>query len=476
MTTALASPSDLARQLRAGPFTRQTWRESLYLVGATVLSAVAVGVVWVTVLTGPAVAITVIGLPVVALVVALELRAARRLGSAQRRMVARTFGEWVVAPPHLRRRPGLWGWFRSSLTDADGWRAVGYLVLTFPLKAVALWLTVLGWAYGIAWATYPLWWAAFSPSKVDPSGHQHTAGVVLGEWFADSWPKALLVAAMGAVILWAVPWVARGMAAVDRAAVRWLLAPRAADRRVAELEERRAHAVSDSAATLRRVERDLHDGTQARLVALAMQLDQAREHLAAAAATGADASAEATADPDATVEDTADPDATVEDATTPFDDLTAARALLDSAHRNATDAITELRDVTRSIHPPALDVGLDTALATLVAGAAIPVRLRADLPRRPSPAVETIAYFCVAELLTNVAKHSGAATAWVDATEDGDRLRLRVIDDGSGGATVTEGRGLAGLIDRVADVDGRLMVDSPSGGPTIVTVDLPVLA
>ncbi len=444
--TAVAVPeSPLARVMRAGPFTRRTGHELVYLAVATVTCAVASAVAYVTVVTGPFVAVTVIGIPVLALLVVVELRLARRLAAAQRGLVRRLLGERVIAPPRLRTRPGLWGWLRSSLADADGWRAVAYLVITFPPKVAALWVTAVGWFLGVRSALYPLWWAAFSPRRVDAAGRTHQAGVALGQWFADSLPKALLVAVFGVGVLWAVPWIARVVAIVDRAAVRWLLGPRAADRRVAELEERRAHAIEDSAATLRRVERDLHDGTQARLVALAMQLDQAREHLAGTDPAG------------------------VGD-----DDVAAARTLLDTAHRNATDAIVELRDVTSSIHPPALDVGLDTALATLAARSAVPVRVRTSLPQRPAPAVETIAYFCVAELLTNVAKHSGAGTAWVDAVEEGARLRLRVMDDGTGGATVSRGRGLAGLVERVADADGRLAVDSPPGGPTIVTVDLPV--
>ena len=251
-------------------------------------------------------------------------------------------------------------------------------------------------------------------------------------------PKALLVSAVGLILLWTVPWIARGIVALDRVAMPALLGPGVAEQQVAEVEQRRAHAVEDSAAALRRVERDLHDGAQARLVAVAMQLDMAREQLA----------------------DDGDP--------------ASALALVEQAHRNATDAIAELREVTRSIHPPALDRGLDTALATLAARSPVPVRVHVGLDARPAPAVETIAYFCAAELLANVAKHSGAHRAALDVTAAGDWMRLQVTDDGAGGATVRPGGGLDGLVSRVGTVYGRLTIQSPAGGPTAVTVDLPV--
>ena len=438
--------SPLRRIWRAGPFTRRVGGELVYLAATTLVASVAAVAAWATIVTAPFIAITVILLPVLALIVILELRMARRLGGLQRRLAARGLDLEVPGPPPFRRQPGLWGWFRSSLTDVDGWRAVAFLVATFPAKALALWATFVGWRAGLAWATYPVWWSALDPHQTDANGVRHHAGVSFGYWFADTVLEALLVTLLGLAVLWAVVWVARGLAALDRSAIRWLLTPREADRRVQEAQEQRAHAVEDAAATLRRIERDLHDGAQARLVAMAMQLDMAREQLAAAAAGNGEVSPE----------------------------LAEARVLLDTAHRNATDAITELREVTRSIHPPALDLGLDTALATLAARSAVPVHLRTDLPHRPSPPVETIAYYCVAELLTNVAKHSGARTAWVDAVEHGDRLELRVTDDGAGGARLADGRGLAGLADRVATVDGRLSLRSPPGGPTVATVDLPV--
>jgi signal transduction histidine kinase len=277
-----------------------------------------------------------------------------------------------------------------------------------------------------------------------------------GELYIETWPRALAVAGVGLVVLLVLPWVIRTTACLCRFLVRNLLGPGWAGRmtaRVHDLEDTRARAVDDSASTLRRIERDLHDGTQARLVALALQLDMVRETLGGTDGTGSPG-----------------------DAGERERDVRRALDLVDSAHRNATDAITELREVTRSIHPPALDRGLDAALATLAARAPVPTALSASIPTRPSAAIETIAYFCVAELLANVARHSGATRATVDVTQDDDgRLHLAVADDGSGGAAVgPEGRGgLAGLAERLRTVDGSLGIASPPGGPTVVTVELP---
>jgi signal transduction histidine kinase len=214
-------------------------------------------------------------------------------------------------------------------------------------------------------------------------------------------------------------------------------------RRVHELEQSRAHVVDDSAARLRRIERDLHDGAQAQMVAVAMKLGLAREKLGGAL-TG-----------------TVPPD------------LERVLELVDAAHRGAKEAIAELRDLARGIHPSVLDHGLGTALTTLAARSDVPVELAVDLPERPSAAIETIAYFCAAELLTNVGKHSGARHATLAAVRVPGLLQLRVSDDGSGGARLEARGGLAGLAERISTVDGRLRVSSPRGGPTVVTVELP---
>ena len=161
-------------------------------------------------------------------------------------------------------------------------------------------------------------------------------------------------------------------------------------------------------------------------------------------------------------------------------DLERIRELVDAAHLGAKEALVELRELVRGIHPPVLDTGLGEALATLAAGSAIPVTVTAEVSDRPSPAIESIAYFCAAELLTNAIKHSRAnkidITAGIAGSDHGRTLRLQVSDDGIGGAETGTGSGLTGLRRRVGTVDGKLNVDSPPGGPTEITVELPMTA
>src|SRR5450631_2141064 len=258
--------------------------------------------------------------------------------------------------------------------------------------AVSLWLFFLG----VILCSYGFWWGA-------------------------------LVIAVGALELWI--------------AYRLLVAP--LPQRGRELEQSRAHLVDDSAARLRQIERDRHDGAQAQMVAVAMKVGLATKKLGG-----------------------------MTDGTGQSD-LDRVLELVAAAHRGAKEAITELRDLARGIHPPVLDHGLGIALTTLAARSDLPVELVVDLPERPSAAIETIAYFCAAELLTNVSKHSGARHATLEAVHMPGLLRVRVGDDGRGGARVEARGGLAGLAERIKTVDGRLQLSSPPGGPTAVTVELP---
>ena len=210
----------------------------------------------------------------------------------------------------------------------------------------------------------------------------------------------------------------------------------AAAERARELQEQRARAVDASAARLRRIERDLHDGAQVRLAALAMTLGEIKENLEQSG-----------------------------------DERTLA--LAGAAHENAKDTLAELRDLARGIHPPVLDRGLGPALGILAGTSAIPVGLTVSLAERPSPAIEAMAYFCAAELLANATKHSGASRVSIAVREQDSGLAMAVTDDGVGGARRATGGGLAGLRERVQTVDGRLDVDSPPGGPTIITIELP---
>jgi signal transduction histidine kinase len=289
----------------------------------------------------------------------------------------------------------------------------------------------------------------FTPSRPDPQafGARHVKGVAVSRWVATLCfvIAAVVLMALGYWLgaLFFLPAVLNGSLAY--LVPRWNLlrdAPKNVER-VRELQRSRALVVDDAAARLRRIEQDLHDGAQAQMVAVVMKLGLAREHLSTSAAKRGGA------------------------------DLERARELVDAAHRGAMEAITELRDLARGIHPPALDEGLGAALAGLAARSDPPVELVVHLPERPSHAIETIAYFCAAELLTNAAKYSGAQRAKLEVLHQPGLVTMRVSDDGTGGARLEPGGGLAGLAERVKTVDGRLQIESPAGGPTVITVELP---
>ena len=259
--------------------------------------------------------------------------------------------------------------------------------------------------------------------------------------------NVVLGVALLASVPWAGPLALLGVLPLAGAAlIFWTVYRLQQDsvRRVQELERSRTSLVDDSAARLRQIERDLHDGAQAQMVAVTMKLGLAVKKLGG-----------------------------MTDGTGQTD-LDRALELVVAAHRGAKEAIAELRDLCRGIHPTVLDQGLGIALTTLAARSDLPVETVIDLPERPSAAIETIAYFCAAELLTNVTKHSGARHATLEAVHvPGLQLRVRVSDDGCGGAQAGARGGLAGLADRIRAVDGRLQLSSPPGGPSVVTVELP---
>jgi signal transduction histidine kinase len=395
----------------------------------------------------------------VALVLLVAPPAARRLGAACRFLVHRLLGERVAPPPAARRGRGLAGRPAATLRDAAGWRATAYLMLLKPLVALLQLYAVAFWVIGVINMSYPFWWGLF---------RNHAPGVRLrpvpvltpfGEFQVHALPGTFRVFVIGAALVACAPWLTRAAASLDRRLIRVLLGPAGMAARVRDLERTRARAVDDTAALLRQVERDLHDGAQVRLAALALNLGMAREKLGDGDGDGDGDGADAGDAPD----------------------IAALRELVDAAHRGAKDALAELRDLAKGLHPPALDNGLSDALATLAASSAIPVELTADIPYRPTPAIETIAYFCAAELLANAAKHSHATTIEVQATAGEAAARdaalvLVVADDGVGGADPAAGSGLAGLARRASTVDGRIDIASPPGGPTRVTVVLPLRA
>jgi signal transduction histidine kinase len=426
--------------LRAS-FSRRTLFEFGYLLLAAPLAIIGFAFVAVSTVLGVGLAVTFIGLPLLA----ASGRLARAFGALDRRQARNLLAETIKPPLPLVSSPGFFGWFQSALTDRVAWRTRLYLLVKLPVALFGCYASVVVLVQGLAWSTYPLWWQLSSPgptyhgSVIDP-------GALIGRggngWFADSWPTALLVMLLGFALLLIFAWVVRAMAWLQRLLMRALLGRGSRRERLLELEAARTQVVDNSAATLRRIERDLHDGTQAQLAVLAMTLGQAKEKLEHR------------------------PDV-------PFDPA-GALGLVDTAHRQTKEALTELRDIARGIHPPALDVGLDAALTTLVSRSAIPAVFHADLTARSSQAIETIAYYSVAELLANAAKHSEASRILIEARTAEGWLWLQVSDDGIGGARPGAGSGLIGLHDRVRAVDGQLRISSPVGGPTTIDVQLPV--
>jgi len=419
------------------PLTRRTVRELLYC-GLGGLAGVAG--FWITIVMlalGLTISASILGTVIGLLLLTLALRVSRRLGALHRRLAGWLLRYRVEAPPKFQPGTGILGRLDKRLRDRAAWRAVSYSLIKLPVAAVQLYATTTA-CIGLVDITYPVDWVLFR--------HQATGPMVVvfpfpfsGTFNVYGFAGTYLAALAGVVCVLAGTWLARAVNVGDRRLVRALLGPSSMAERVSELERTRTLAVEDSAAALRRVERDLHDGAQMRLAALAMNLGMAREKLD-------------------------DDDATV-------------RELLDAAHRNAVDALADLRDLARGIHPPALDNGLPSALATLAASSAIPASVSADVGSRPAPAIETIAYFCAAELMANAIKHSYANQIKINIfTERSGVLCLEVTDDGIGGADAARGSGLTGLAQRVSTVDGHLELSSPPGGPTTVTVKLPLRA
>jgi signal transduction histidine kinase len=434
----------LTRAALREPFSRRARREVLFCLAGVLVGLAVLAVIVALLAPGTAESVSraaTITLVLVPLVLATGT--ARRLGAAYRRLAERLLGERIPPPPPARPAAGMLGRLGAGLRDGPGWRALAYTALKLPVAAAALYAVFL-WAAGLANLTYPFWWGLF---RNHPPGVRLSPVLVATPFpgrvlHVATYPGTFAAFAIGVVMVLVAPWVTRAVVSADRWLLRGLLGPGRLAERVRDLEQTRAVAVDDSAALLRQVERDLHDGAQIRLAALAMHLGMAKEKLG----------------------DDGDPL-----------DVTGARELVDAAHRGAKDALAELRDLARGIHPPVLDNGLADALATLAAGSAIPVELAADIPARPTPAIETIAYFCAAELLANAAKHSRATRIGLEATGRDATLVLSVTDDGAGGAD-PDGSGLAGLAQRVSTVDGRLEIASPPGGPTRVTVELPLRA
>jgi signal transduction histidine kinase len=371
----------------------------------------------------------------------LWLRGYARL---ERRLVHATLG-FYIQKPYRPRRSGVFGAFKGMASDPATWRDLLYLVLVLPLSLACFVVFTVFWSVGLGFATLPFWFRFVNAGEFILFGGERSPFYVV-----DSFDDTLIPTVVGFMLLclayvstrWVGKWRGRMAMAMLGPSRAMVLAAEAAHLKASKdhLQASRARGVDAAEAERRRIERDLHDGAQQRLVAVAMGLGRAKTKL------------------------DGDPE--------------AARALIDEAHSDAKRAVAELRDLARGIYPAVLgDRGLDAALSSLAAKAPIPVDVRVDeelsAAQRPPAAVESTAYFTVAEALTNVAKYAQASTATVNVRRADGHVIVEITDDGVGGARTHRGGGLAGLADRAATIDGVLTVVSPVGGPTVIRVDLP---
>jgi signal transduction histidine kinase len=399
------------------PWSRGAWRNTTFVTAGVPVHLVVMSVSALPWLDAP-VSVAAIMLATLGSLV-LPLLLLRPLNAVQRSRFWGLLAIDLPAPPPGRRD------IRAALRSPATWRPLIYHGLAGPLLAgggllvVAMWATgfALGLVYGFAWVL-----PSYSPLTVTGN------------------TKVLTTLTLcGGLLLIAAPAVAALVTRLDTRAALTLLGPSRTEeleRRVEDLAEKRAGVVDAADAERRRIERDLHDGVQQRLVSLAMNLGLARETL----------------------------------TDVPEDVM----RVIAEAHAEAKEALTDLRNVVRGLHPAVLDDrGLDAALSGIAARAPLPVKLRVDVPGRLAPTVEAIAYFVASEALTNVTRHARASHVELELARAEDVLRMTITDDGVGGAEPSRGTGLTGLRQRVASVDGTFRITSPAGGPTVITVELP---
>jgi signal transduction histidine kinase len=419
-------------------------RELGFLVLGLPIALATVGVLWPLFWFGVGTIVIVVGL----FVVVAALYVARAFGTVELVRLG-----WAGRPPIPRpdwRRPDTPGSFwRSALAP---WANLHYwlylihgLVVTIAISTVS-WGIMIGWV-AMAGGGLTYWiWAGFTdhgqtlyPSVWLYENYFHGQPAPFGHMAGD----IVLYLVVGALFLVTLPFVTRALVLMHYGLARLMLAEwgwERLGRQVVELEGRRGAAVTAEDRSLRRLERDIHDGPQQRLVRLQMDLASAQRRL--------------------------------------DDDPTASRELIEGAQTLAQEALDELRSLSRGFAPPILtDRGLATALESLAARSTVPVEMRVDLAPgyRAAPEVERSLYFTAAELLANVAKHSGAKSARValSSVADGAALRLTVVDDGTGGAVTAPGHGLSGLDERLRGLGGSLDVESPAGGPTMIVAEVP---
>ncbi|MFI5488075.1 sensor histidine kinase [Micromonospora echinaurantiaca] len=431
-----AVPATADQPALAPTISRQLFTDSGYVLLGLPLALASFVVLIVGLAAGLGLVVTVIGLPILS----GTLYAARGLADIERLRLPAVLRQARIRPQYRLAEPGASAWRRIfvPMGDAQSWLDLAHGILKLVVAIVSFVVTLVWWAGAVAGSLY--WAYDWALPHGDPEDVELPQLLGLGD---STTARIGLHTAIGLFFLITLPIVVRGCALMEASFGRAMLTGVAEMRnRITVLEEQKRAAVSAEASALRRLERDIHDGPQQRLVRLAMDLSRARQQLAS------------------------DPE--------------AAGRTLDEAVTQTRETLAELRALSRGIAPPILvDRGLPSALAALAGRGLIPIELRVDPDLgtpggRLDPAVESTAYFVVAEALTNVAKHSRATECQVAVSRQDQRLVVAVGDDGQGGAHLAKGHGLVGIADRIRAAGGRLDVLSPAGGPTEVRAELPL--
>jgi signal transduction histidine kinase len=425
MTTPTPSPPASRRQ----GFVRQLGVDTAYSLVSFPVAIAA----FVVVVTGLSLGAGLLVIWVGVVVLAATLLAARGFAAVERAWLPSVLGRPVPRPAYRSPEGSAVRKLITPLRDPQTWLDALHGLVRFPLAVASFVVTVTFWSVALGGLTYGAWaWAL----PDEPNDNQDLLELM---GFESTYAEIVVFYAfLGIVFAVLLPFVVRGMALLQAQLGRVMLTSRAATQaELGRLTEGRNAAVAAEAVALRRLERDIHDGPQQQLVRLNMDLARAQRQLER--------------------------------------DPAAAHAALGEAAGLARETLEDLRALSRGIAPPVLaDRGLAAALAAIAARSPVPVDLAVDLPaERLAPVTENTAYFVVSEALANIAKHSDATTCRVDVRCSAERLRVVVEDDGTGGAVLAPGHGLAGLADRLQAVDGVLTVDSPRGGPTRLTAELP---
>ncbi|MCH7230496.1 sensor domain-containing protein [Glycomyces sp. L485] len=374
-----------------------------------------------------------IGVPIMAATL-LTMRGIAAAGRAQIPFVIR---REIPKPRYKKAKAGssVLRRFLTTLTDGQSWLNLLWAFTVFPVAAAAFAVTVTWWSVAIMSLLYPVYAWIIWMAAGEHHGLQYAT-----RWlgWGDSYLAASMLVVIGGLILTAlIPPVVRGCALAQAWIGKGILTSLSSlHERIDALAESRDAATSAEADALRRIERDIHDGPQQRLVSLGMELARVKRQMRA------------------------NPE--------------AAQQTLEEAIAQTRDTIDELRALSRGIAPPILtDRGLEAALAALTARSTVPVDLETSVTGRYRSTVESTVYFVVAEALTNISKHAQATQASVAVDDWGDRLVVSVGDNGTGGAHVSKGHGLSGLTDRIRAAEGEWTIDSPEGGPTVIVAEVP---